>query len=129
MRRRSTSARNAPTVSWEAARRLLEGLPGGQGLNIAHEAVDCHACSAHPGRAAFRLVGRDGALLEAGWASFPPEGRKKATRTPSYLRMRAALRMSYRGQRIASLFFFSGHHQSDFRRLSLESSGFYSQTV
>ena len=27
--------------SWEAARRELEGLPGG-GLNIAHEAVERH---------------------------------------------------------------------------------------
>ncbi len=32
---------NAP-VSWDDARRALEGLPGG-GLNIAHEAVDRHA--------------------------------------------------------------------------------------
>lgn len=28
------------TFSWEAARRSLDGLPGGAGLNIAHEAVD-----------------------------------------------------------------------------------------
>jgi acetyl-CoA synthetase len=32
---------NAP-MGWDAARRALEGLPGG-GLNIAHEAVDRHA--------------------------------------------------------------------------------------
>jgi hypothetical protein len=25
---------------WHAARLMLEGLPGGRGLNIAHEAVD-----------------------------------------------------------------------------------------
>lgn len=56
------------TFSWEAARRQLEGLPGGQGLNIAHEAVDRHACSAHAGRAAFRFVARDGALLEITYA-------------------------------------------------------------
>ena len=29
--------------SWESARRALDGLPGGRGLNIAHEAVDRHA--------------------------------------------------------------------------------------
>ena len=29
--------------TWEAARALLDGLPGGRGLNIAHEAVDRHA--------------------------------------------------------------------------------------
>ena len=28
--------------SWAAARRQLDGLPGGRGLNIAHEAVDRH---------------------------------------------------------------------------------------
>jgi acetyl-CoA synthetase len=27
---------------WEDARALLDGLPGGRGLNIAHEAVDRH---------------------------------------------------------------------------------------
>jgi len=30
-------------ASWEAARRRLDGLPGGRGLNVAHEAVDRHA--------------------------------------------------------------------------------------
>src|SRR5262250_1844136 len=29
--------------SWKQAQQELEGLPGGQGLNIAHEAVDRHA--------------------------------------------------------------------------------------
>ena len=29
--------------AWEAARKELNGLPGGRGLNIAYEAVDRHA--------------------------------------------------------------------------------------
>jgi acetyl-CoA synthetase len=29
--------------TWDSARLMLEGLPGGRGLNIAHEAVDRHA--------------------------------------------------------------------------------------
>ncbi len=29
--------------SWELAARELDGLPGGRGLNIAHESVDRHA--------------------------------------------------------------------------------------
>jgi len=29
--------------SWDSARLMLEGLPDGRGLNIAHEAVDRHA--------------------------------------------------------------------------------------
>jgi acetyl-CoA synthetase len=46
--------------TWASARRLLDGLPGGRGLNIAHEAVDRHAAGANAGRAAFRWIGRSG---------------------------------------------------------------------
>ena len=35
--------------SWDAARAALDGLPGGAGLNIAHEAVDRHAAGALAG--------------------------------------------------------------------------------
>ena len=31
------------SFTWDAARAALDGLPGGRGLNIAHEAVDRHA--------------------------------------------------------------------------------------
>lgn len=48
------------TFTWEAARRLLDGLPGGRGLNIAHEAVDRHAAGPLAGRDAFRWIGRTG---------------------------------------------------------------------
>lgn len=41
---------------WEEARRHLDGLPDGAGLNIAHEAVDRHVRGAG-GRIAFRFVG------------------------------------------------------------------------
>jgi acetyl-CoA synthetase len=54
--------------SWAAARRELDGLPGGQGLNIAHEAVDRHARSPHGVRVAFSWVGRQGAQLDATYA-------------------------------------------------------------
>ena len=47
--------------SWNAARDLLEGLPGGQGLNIAHEAVDRHARGPRGERDAIRWIGRSGA--------------------------------------------------------------------
>jgi acetyl-CoA synthetase len=46
------------TPTWTAARRALEGQPGG-GLNIAHEAVDRHARD-HGDRVALRHVARDG---------------------------------------------------------------------
>ena len=47
--------------SWqEAERRELSGLPGGAGLNIAHEAVDRHAYGALRDHAAIRWLGRGG---------------------------------------------------------------------
>lgn len=35
---------------WAKARALLDGLPAGAGLNIAHEAVDRHALGRHADR-------------------------------------------------------------------------------
>jgi acetyl-CoA synthetase len=49
--------------TWEAARRELDGLPGG-GLNIAHEAVDRHVEGARGEKIALRWLGRDGAREE-----------------------------------------------------------------
>jgi acetyl-CoA synthetase len=46
--------------SWEAARRELDGLPGGRGLNIAHEAVDRHAAGPRKDRLALRWLARNG---------------------------------------------------------------------
>lgn len=46
--------------SWRSARALLNGLPQGRGLNIAHEAVDRHAAGAAAGRVAIRWLGRNG---------------------------------------------------------------------
>jgi acetyl-CoA synthetase len=52
------SARAA--FSWTAARRHLDGLPGGRGLNIAHEAIDRHAAGPFGTRVALRCISRDG---------------------------------------------------------------------
>ncbi|HSQ64000.1 MAG TPA: AMP-binding protein, partial [Polyangiaceae bacterium] len=46
--------------SWEAARRELDGLPGGRGLNIAHEAVDRHVEHGRGDRLALLWLGKDG---------------------------------------------------------------------
>jgi acetyl-CoA synthetase len=46
--------------SWEKARRELDGLPGGLGLNIAHEAVDRHAAGARRDHLALRWLGKNG---------------------------------------------------------------------
>src|SRR5512143_1645843 len=50
--------------SWDAARRELDGLPGGQGLNIAHEAVDRHANGLRRDHLAIRWLGKDGAVRD-----------------------------------------------------------------
>jgi len=54
--------------SWEAARRGLDGLPGGAGLNIAHEAVDRHASGPRATRVALRVLPRDGGARDFTYA-------------------------------------------------------------
>jgi acetyl-CoA synthetase len=48
------------TFTWNRARAMLDGLPRGRGLNIAHEAVDRHAAGARRERVAVRCLRRDG---------------------------------------------------------------------
>ena len=48
------------TFAWAQARAELDGLPGGRGLNIAHEAVDRHAAGARRDRVALRWLGKRG---------------------------------------------------------------------
>jgi len=52
------------SFSWASARDELAGLPGGRGLNIAHEAVDRHAASDRGGHVALRWLGKDEEVLE-----------------------------------------------------------------
>jgi len=52
------------TFSWEKVGRELDGLPGGQGLNIAHEAVDRHAESELRDKVAIRCLGKDGTVTD-----------------------------------------------------------------
>jgi acetyl-CoA synthetase len=47
------------SFTWDDARQLLDGLPGG-GLNIAHEALDRHLADGHGDQVAIRWLGRDG---------------------------------------------------------------------
>jgi acetyl-CoA synthetase len=56
------------SFSWEKARRGLDGLPRGAGLNIAHETVDRHAAGPRAGHVAIRWVDRDGSLREYTYA-------------------------------------------------------------
>ncbi len=50
--------------SWRRARDELDGLPGGAGLNIAHEAVDRHADGPLRDRVALRWLGREGEVRD-----------------------------------------------------------------
>jgi acetyl-CoA synthetase len=52
--------RASAEFSWDAARAALEGLPGGRGLNIAHEAVDRHASGPLRNRLALRFLSARG---------------------------------------------------------------------
>ncbi|MGC8471680.1 MAG: acetate--CoA ligase [Acidimicrobiales bacterium] len=53
--------------SWDDARRSLDGLPGGQGLNIAHETVDRHASGGRRSHVALRCLPRHGARTEVSY--------------------------------------------------------------
>ncbi len=53
--------------SWDEARRSLDGLPGGQGLNIAHETVDRHASGGRRSHVALRCLPRHGARTEVSY--------------------------------------------------------------
>ncbi|MGZ3425864.1 MAG: AMP-binding protein, partial [Polyangia bacterium] len=55
-------ARVCAAFSWQEARSGLDGLPGGRGLNIAHEAVDRHAAGPRRDRTALRWLGKSGAV-------------------------------------------------------------------
>jgi len=54
--------------SWRDARNQLDGLPGGRGLNIAHEAVDRHAAGDRRDRVALRWLSKDGARRDFTYA-------------------------------------------------------------
>jgi acetyl-CoA synthetase len=54
--------------SWRRARGLLDGLPGGRGLNIAHEAVDRHAAGPRRDELAIRWLGKRGHIHDLSYA-------------------------------------------------------------
>jgi acetyl-CoA synthetase len=58
---------------WDRARAELDGLPGGKGLNIAHEAVDRHAAGARADRLALRWLGRSGEVRDFSFADLARE--------------------------------------------------------
>ena len=52
--------RDVEQFSWELARKELDGLPDGRGLNIAHEAVQRHVDAGHGTQVAIRWLSKRG---------------------------------------------------------------------
>jgi acetyl-CoA synthetase len=67
-----------PEAFWAAARAELAGLPGGRGLNIAHEAVDRHLAGAGGNRVALRFIARDGVRHDHTYADLARETNRFA---------------------------------------------------
>jgi len=61
-------ARACAEFSWPGARAALDGLPGGRGLNIAHEAVDRHLAHGQGERLALRWLGKRGEIVDYTYA-------------------------------------------------------------
>jgi acetyl-CoA synthetase len=71
-------ATTCAAFSWDEARRRLDYLPGGRGLNIAHEAVDRHAASGRAERVALRWIGRTGTRRDLTYAELRVETNRFA---------------------------------------------------
>ncbi|MGV3569384.1 MAG: acetate--CoA ligase [Ramlibacter sp.] len=63
---------------WEDARLLLDGLPEGRGLNMAHEAVDRHLHQGRADKVALRWVGQAGARRELSFRQLAEETNRFA---------------------------------------------------
>ena len=56
------------SFSWERAKRDLDGLPGGRGLNLAYEAVGRHVANGHGEQTAIIWLGKKGERTELSYA-------------------------------------------------------------
>jgi acetyl-CoA synthetase len=54
--------------SWDEARRALDGLPGGRGLNIAYEAIDRHLSGPRRNHLALRWISKRGEVRDYSYA-------------------------------------------------------------
>jgi acetyl-CoA synthetase len=70
--------RTCADFSWDGVRRELSGLPGGKGLNIAHEAVDRHMGGPKQDRLAIRWLGSNGAVRDFTFADLSRESSRFA---------------------------------------------------
>ncbi len=52
------------SFAWDAIQKQLDGLPGGTGINIAHEAIDRHVVGSRGDRVAIRWIGQEGEIRD-----------------------------------------------------------------
>ncbi len=64
--------------SWEAIRGELDGLPNGQGLNIAYEAVDRHANGPKRDKVAIRWLGKRGDVRDITYGELKEQSNRFA---------------------------------------------------
>jgi acetyl-CoA synthetase len=81
--------------SWARARADLAGLPGGRGVNIAHEAVDRHVAEGRGDVVALRSIAEDGSVRDSTYAGL-------AAASSRFAHVLSALGVE-RGDRVMSL--------------------------
>ena len=69
---------NYAAFSWADIRRELDGLPDGQGLNIAYEAIDRHANGDKSTKTALRWLGKDGQVKDFSYAQLKEQSNRFA---------------------------------------------------
>ena len=72
-----STASGPRSAFWEEARREMDGLPGGRGLNMAHEAVDRHV-PRRGDRTAFRFLAKDGGVRQITYRQLADESARFA---------------------------------------------------
>lgn len=82
------------SFSWDEARKELDGLPGGKGLNIAHEAVDRHATGPRGGHLAIHWLGKHGETREFTYGQLRNLTHCISGRSPGYASRCQRLSMS-----------------------------------
>ncbi|WP_035671132.1 acetate--CoA ligase [Flavobacterium sp. 83] len=66
------------SFSWDTIAQELNGLPNGKGLNIAHEAIDCHAQNQLKDTVAFRFIQKDRSFKDLTYAALQVQTSKFA---------------------------------------------------
>ncbi len=69
------------SFTWDEARRSLDGLPAGRGLNIAHEAVVRHARGPRANHVALRCLSRHGDHEDVTYAELDERSSRIAGRS------------------------------------------------